>query len=515
MIAPDTARSVRSTGTLSTSEIKHRSIDGAKWLVMMNGIGMPAAFLISMLLGRIGPQALGAYAMVQILIAVITTFVVYGGSPVLSVFLPKLSTSGDRGRFVFSYLLILLLFMAAVLCFFWGFPGVLEFLLQREFYMRNYGWFVLLALAIAATETFANAASGLMLIKISALARQVMRLVLLPLVFALFLFRRDLLLAHTLPILLGGFLAGYMVAAMISLVGICLDKRFSLRPGWLIPQGFWAFSAATMASTIFAFFYGNFDRIAVLSIQDLEGLGKYQAVLTINAFIEHIPGLVVPALTPTFSNLLVAGYQKTFQTAFSLLCRWAVLPVTVIALVTMGFSHTLLSLFGRNYADYAWLLTLFGLVAIIRSLNIATSTINTCMEHNAFRFIQQLSMVSVQCILTFALATRYGVVAIAGAKMISVAIASLSGVLYVFVIMGMSPRLPRAYKSAVLVGSATTILQMVMKPTEWIWESLLTLSSLMVFVMASHFTWREGHDLIRFLLGRDTAILTKMSNKPT
>ena len=46
-------------------------------------------FLTAMLLGRMGPATLGTYSLVQILIGIIATFIIYGGSPVLSVFIPK------------------------------------------------------------------------------------------------------------------------------------------------------------------------------------------------------------------------------------------------------------------------------------------------------------------------------------------------------------------------------------------------------------------------------------------
>lgn len=230
------------TDTLSTTEIKKRSIKGVKWLIVMNGLGVPAAFLVVLMLGRVGPVALGVYALAQILIGVITTFVVYGGAPVLSVFMPKLSGAEDRGRFLFSYALILLGMMTVTLGLFWLFPVAFEFLLQREFDMHNYGWFVLLAGVVVLSETLVNTASGLMLIKAAAIARQMMRLILLPLVAVLFFFKRGFLVDHGMACILGGFLAGYIVATVICTISIARDRRFKMRLGWALPQGFfWAF----------------------------------------------------------------------------------------------------------------------------------------------------------------------------------------------------------------------------------------------------------------------------------
>jgi len=497
------------TDTLSTTEIKKRSIKGAKWLLVMNGMSMPAAFLIALMLGRVGPAALGVYALAQILIGVITTFVVYGGAPVLSVFMPKLSDTEDRGRFLFSYALILLVMMTVTLGLFWLFPKVFEFLMQREFDMRNYGWFVLLAIVIVMSETLANTASGLMLIKAVAIARQMMRLVLLPLVAVLFFFKREILVDHGMPCILGGFLAGYILAAVICVIGIARDQRFQMRFGWMLPRGFWVFSFTTMMTTVFSFLYGNIDRIAVLSLHDLGGLGMYQAVISINAFVGNIPLILLPAVIPTFANLLGANQHAAFHRAFSIMCRWVVLPITLLSLAMMAFSWEILSIFGHEYAQYAYLLTLFGLVGIIRSLSIPSFTILTCKEKNTFRFWQSFFMILAQGILTFVFMSHYGLIAIAGAKMFCVSVSSVVGILYVVFGLGMARNLPLSYKAAVLTGITVTILRIWIVPVGWWPSTMLMLSSVLLFLAISRFSMGDIRSVIRFIIHHDGGFLAK------
>ncbi len=502
------------TDSLSKSEIKKRSISGAKWLVVMSGISMPASFLIALMLGRIDASALGIYALIQILVGVITTFIVYGGQPVLSVFLPKISSSEDRGRFLFSYFVILFVFMTLMLGLFRIFPDILEFLLQREFDMRNYSWFVMLTIVIVSAETFANAAAGLMLIKITAIARKMTRFVLLPVVGGLFIFNPEFLVEYGMSCILGGFLVGYLAAIIICVVGISREKRLSMRFGWFLPSGFWAFSGVAMTSTVFAFLYGNIDRIAVLSIQDVAGLGIYQAVLSVNAFIERVPILIKPSLLPTFSHLLVADDEKAFRGAFALLSRWATVPVTIASLVTMGFSYQIMGLFGEAYVNYYYLLTLFGLVGIIRSLNLPTSIINTSMEKNRFRFCQQSGMISLQFILTFILISRYGVFGIASARMVSVSIASLSGVFYVFYALRIMQKIPLTYKSAVLTGIIMTVLRIRIVPTGWAESSFLTVCCLLLFITLSRFSKDEIMRIFTLIRYQDANLLkTKEENR--
>ncbi len=497
------------TLSLSVNEIKNRSIIGAKWLLVTNGLGMPAAALIALMLGRAGPTVLGTYALAQMLIGVITTFVLYGGEPVLSVFMPKISDAEARGRFVFSYMLILLAMMAASLSLFWLFPNIFQFVLQQEFDMRGYLWFVSLAILVVATETLVNTGTGLMLIQTTAVARQMMRLMLLPIVAIMFFFKRDTLVDNSLPYILGGFAAGYILAMIICVISLVRDQRFKLRPGWFLPPGFWAFSFTTMMATVFTFLYGNIDRMAVLAISDLKGLGMYQAVLSINALLERFLLILRPSITPTFANLLGANHQDVFNRAFSILGRWTTVPITLMSLVTMAFSREILGLFGQEYVGYAYLLTLFGLVGIIRSLNTSTLVITTCMEKNVFMFTQQFLNMLGQVALTLIFISGYGVMAIAGAKMLSVSIASLAGVFYVFFVLSNSRKLPLSYKAAVLTGAVMTIMRIWLVPTGWLPAAVLMLLCTVLFAMVSRFGFGEIRGIIRFAIRHDAGIVTE------
>lgn len=501
------------TDTLDTSEIKKRGISGAKWLIFMNGVGAAAAFLIAILLGRVGPETLGVYGLAQILISIITTFVVYGGPPVLSVFLPKLSNAEERGRFVSSYLIVLLGMAVVILGIFWLFPEVFEFMLRREFDMKNYGWFIILALVIVGAETMANAASGLMLIKAAAIARQLMRLLLLPVVATLFFFKRGVIVEHGLVTILGGFFVGYVLAGLVCGAAIAREPRFRMRMGWLLPKGFWAFSFSMMMVTVFSFFYGTFDRMVVLSINDVVGLGMYQAVISINMLEEKMPAILLPSVIPTFANLLGANRMDAFKRAFTLLCRWAVVPITLISLVIISFSHQILGLFGKSYVDYAYILSLFAFVRIIRSMSLPTLVIITCLERNKFQFFRPFFQTLAQIGLTFAFLSSYGIIAIAGAKMITAAVASYAGVYYVINHMKMAPRTPLSYKVGIAVGLVVLILRLWVVPVGWTASTLLALAGILIYLGLSRFSWVEVRALLRFITRHDVAALLKMAEK--
>jgi len=84
--------------------------------------------------------------------------------------------------------------------------------------------------------------NGLLLIKTSAIARQMIRFVLLPLVAILFFFDRNILADYGIVLILGSFIVGYIIAAVVSIISIYQDQRLKIQIGWLLPKGFWNLS---------------------------------------------------------------------------------------------------------------------------------------------------------------------------------------------------------------------------------------------------------------------------------
>jgi len=490
------------TDTLSPTEIKKRSIKGARWLLVMNGMGMPAAFLIVFMLGRVGPAALGVYALAQILIGVITTFVVYGGAPVLSVFIPKLSDAEDRGRFLFSYALILLVMMTVALGLFWLFPKGFEFLMQREFDMRNYAWFLLLAIVIVMSETLANTASGLMLIKTAAIAHQMMRLVLLPLVAVLFFFKREILVDHGLPCILGGFLAGYILAVVICVIGIARDQRFKMQPGWLLPRGFWTFSLSAMMATVFTFLYSNFDRMAVLSINNVEGLGMYQAVLSLSMLIRLVPKMLGTTLVPMFSSLLATGKTDAVRKAYDVIQRTGSILMTGAALFLISYSGELLALFGESYSSYDYLLALFCVQTVITSLYFGNTPILIAYEKNLFRLCVSTFQIIIQIALTIIFITSFGVMAIASAKVIGVIFANVLNIFYVINRISDDFRMPDSYKVGVASALICAIVRIYFLPDGWLTSTAVFLFFSGCFFIGSKITIEEINGIIDLVFSR-------------
>ena len=487
------------TGVLSNSEMKKRSVSGAKWLILTNVFGMPAAYLIALILGQTGPTALGAYALAQIFIGVVTTFAMYGGPAVLRNYMPKIHVAEERGRFLFAYGAIILALMVAMLGLFYAFPSTLEFLLDREFSRDDFGLFVLLTFVVVLSECLTGAVSGLMKIKLAAIARLMSRIVLLPLLAALFVLNRPLLERYTLEVVLGGTLISYGTGALLCMVGLARDPRFHFRAGWHLPKGFGAFAFTSTAAMAFSFFYTNFDRMCVLGISDVAGLGMYQAVISLMMLIEYIPNMLQTAIVPVFSGLHTPEQRPALLRAFLFIRRNAVLLIAPASMAMIAFSREILMFFGAGYGDYYYLLALYSFVSVVRAPAFPALGILVSLEKNAFRLTQSALQLSAQVALTLVFIQSHGVLAIAGAKMLAGGVSTLAATLYVVYRMKMAPGLGRSYIVSLPIAAVMVILRIWVIPTGWLGSILLCSGGLILFALLARISVHEISGMIQLL----------------
>jgi len=64
-------------------EILRRTFNGAKWMLYLSATALAAGFCTNVILGRVGVETLGFYSMLMLLVSMVQTFFVFGGSNVL------------------------------------------------------------------------------------------------------------------------------------------------------------------------------------------------------------------------------------------------------------------------------------------------------------------------------------------------------------------------------------------------------------------------------------------------
>jgi O-antigen/teichoic acid export membrane protein len=487
------------TENLTAGQVKTRSLRGAKWILITNLIGLPGSFLISFFLGRTSAESLGVYALAQIFVGVVITFALFGAEATLRNFVPKVHDPTARGRLFFTYAVIVTLMLGGLLALFAAFPWMLEFFLEGDLDWEQYRFLAYLAAALVAANVFMGLAAGLLHLKAAAVARLAIRLLPLPVIALLYFIHQDALKDSAQIVIFGSLFCGYLLGAALCFVAVLRERRFRFSFGFYWPKGFAAFAWTSYLAALFSFFYGYFDRICMLQVGDLGTLGKYQAVISLTLLIEFIPNMMQTALIPTFSSLLAARNPSAFRRAYAVVYRNSVLLITTLGLLLIGLSREVLGLFGPEYEEYDYLLSLFCFANIIRSPSAATLSVLASMEINRFRIYLSLGQMAFQGIGTLLFLDRYGVLAIAGFKILAMIGATLIGNFYVIYRLKMANRVPLSFKAATAVGSAALVCRLWLVPEGWVGSAALASVAVLLFALASRVSPTEVRNVFAAL----------------
>ena len=86
---------------METEQILKSSVVGARWTLGLSLAVIPLSYGTNIILGRTSPEALGTYGFLTVLISVVATFFMFGGSQVIVKFLPQLE-SEKRSAFLYD-----------------------------------------------------------------------------------------------------------------------------------------------------------------------------------------------------------------------------------------------------------------------------------------------------------------------------------------------------------------------------------------------------------------------------
>ena len=495
---------------MNTNEIKQQSVIGAKWLFITNAFNIPASFLLAFFLGRTSPEALGTFGLVQVFIGVITTFVVFGGQSVLRNFMAKVTDPVTRGRMLFAYSLMLVSLMVLMLIVFVAFPGLLSFFWRREITAGTYIFFVFFSLFIINSELFSGAIAGMMNIKASTIAQSATRLLPLSAVAFLFFFYRPFLKSNAWLLILNIYLVSYAVGTAISATALFRDNRFKIKIGTYLPKGFMSFCLTTHLASIFSFIYNDVDRLFMFQLGEMGGLGMYQAVISITRFINYAPHILSAALVPMFSSLLACNDQTAIEKTYSIIQRYSVVTISIISLFTISFSHELLNIFGSEYTDYHYILSMFAFTAVICSLFLGNTAILTSYERNTFRLSVSTLQIIIQLFGTIVFISSYGALAVAGFKALGRIVANIINISYVMA-MPLNIKIPRVYLAGISLSGFCFGIKALIVPPGILWSGLMFVGSCLFFFKLGRVTTKDIYELIHIFKKRKFQTAQKAS----
>src|SRR3989338_7303508 len=153
---------------MESQHIKKKSIAGAKYAVLSSLLSIPLTYGINVILGRISPEALGTYGLVLVFIAVITTFILFGGNTLVIKMLPEIKDD-KKIPFLLTYLALTLFIAFIFIIFILFFPGVFKLITQINLTSMVFKFFILFIPVVIIQQIILYALNGMMEIKTSVL----------------------------------------------------------------------------------------------------------------------------------------------------------------------------------------------------------------------------------------------------------------------------------------------------------------------------------------------------------
>lgn len=336
-------------------EILKRTFNGAKWMLYLSASALVAGFCTNVLLGRLGPETLGFYSLLMLIVSMIQTFFVFGAANVLVQYIPNL-TPGLRPKFILTYSIIVFTvgFLFLGICL--AFPAVMQFVFRQELHIPIGMYMaILVPLLLAQVLVWATLQADLQG-SVFALSQNSV---------SWFYFANiGLLLAcgflnptsNSTSYIFGAVVLSNVFALAIG--AFYLRREYfrigNISDGWFLPQGFWRFTLALHFGTLFNFIISNAAPVFILRELGLRELGYFRAASVFAGFVSWIPSVFDKSFYPSFTNLVSKGLPT--DEVYSRFSRLNAMSSGLVALVILLFTRELLSVFGKEFGEGAYFL---------------------------------------------------------------------------------------------------------------------------------------------------------------
>ena len=497
-------------------EIKQKSIIGAKWTVILSVIALPLSYIITILLGRVSEDALGIYALLNVFVTFVTTFIILGGSNVIIKYLPELKQE-NKLLFLKSYFFIILVVTILAIVFIYVFPELLMFIIGQGISSNITFYLIIFIPVIVFYSIFDYVLNGLIEIKISTLIKQLFVLGNFIIILSLFLLYREFFVENSFFIILGLFLIFYILMGILSFyfgLKAIMKKKENLKsfdndnsflnfliPNFYFPKGFWKFLIFVHISTILVFAYDKVDQLFLINNLSISELGLYYAALQTAMLIRYVPIVIGSILLPTFSNMIASKDESMIPKYYRYIVKYNTLMTVIAALFCIFYSKEILSIFGPSYVENYLIIVILGTFFLMSSIGTVSPSIIIAKGKVKSYFINSFIQITFQIVLMFFLFSKIGILGLAISKGAGVLIAQIGLIIITYKIFGnFKDTLPREYIISVLTGILAITLYLIM-PTTFLIQSMSFLVCLLIFLYLSKYS-KKDLMLIFYILKR-------------
>ncbi len=480
------------------ARLDRRILHGIGWSFLVSVFTLPFGYLISIVLARVSPEAVGIYSVLGIYLGIVSTILYLGGGTVSVRFMAELPGE-KRLPFFFSYYALTLVVTGCVLVLFSAFPGLLRLLLGTSV---DPDFFRLLMLSAPVPLFFFAVLAALRGMMSVAFAQALMRSV----TFGACVFYGYLLLFHRSFFqrqYAGVIVISYLV--LMLLVDVVGFRRFwnsvphgSARPSWLLPAGFWSFALAVQIPSALALLHQKMDEMFVLRVLGLSQLGIYFVLSQLSGSAELLINFFVDGVFPALFTFQATGRLDKTEELHGRVARYilAISATTIFFLI--AFASPLLHFLGQRYASSHSVFLLLLLFATLDCLGPLNHTYIVGMKKlNSWSVVQTTRLVGFVVLFTL-LAGRYGLLGVVLARGFAWMLAGALAYWIALKRLALRISIPRQYFLYVAISAALVALCYGMRDSlsGWGWSTLLFVVATGSFLLLGGYGPAEFHQLI-------------------
>jgi O-antigen/teichoic acid export membrane protein len=404
---------------------KKKTIEGAKWTVIIFGLTTIFAFVINLFLAKISPEIVGYYSLVTIFISTITTFVFVGGSTVLPTLVPKIESRVKKASFISSYFILLSLFVMLSMLIVLFFPAIFELFLKKE--ISNNLFIMLLILIpfmflLQYSQWILNSIFEIKLSSIVEKLRVILLFVFLPIIY---LVDNSFFIDNFIEVLIALTILSYIYGIKLAFNDIAKSLKVRRIKLFYFPEGFWKFLLTAQSLTILSYFFNNFDKLMVIQHFGIRELGIYSIIILIWIMTRFIPQLLSKTQIPIMAKYIKEKNYKEINKIFYILNRYTILLSIFIGFFILIFGTEILSFFGKDYQSGFFILSILILTSSFLTLSYSVTPLLISLEFNRVRMVNSVTQIFIQIVVTYLLIDSYGVLGVVIGVALSVVLAQI------------------------------------------------------------------------------------------
>ncbi len=485
-------------------------MQGVKGSFLISVATLPFGYLLSLVLARVSPEAVGIYSVLGIYLSVVSTLLYFGGGTVSIRFMAELPGQ-KRLPFFLSYFALTLVAAGLAILIFSTIPHLPTLLLGPR---ANLGLFQFLLLCSPITLLFFETLAALRGLLQVTFAQALMRAV----TFTACLFYGYMLIFHNTQfqrqyiIVIIGFYFALMVAA--TLVGVRkiwkIVASSARRLSWFLPTDFWSFALAVQVPSMLALMQLKIDEMLSLRILGLTQLGIYFVLSQLAGASELLTNFFLDGVFPGLFSLQAAGRLEQNAELYQKTARYVLLICASVGFSLIALSEPLLRFLGTRYASiYPSLLLLLCFVSLDSLGPVNHTLIVGLKKLKEWTVVQSVRLIGF-FILFVVFAPSRGIPGVVLARGLAWILAGAVGYRIVLRHLPVKVRIPREY--FLFVGLSFCLAAVCYwrrgLPSNLVLDAALFLTAFAVFLFAGRYSMSEFRNLGDSLRSaKDTALL--------